>query len=569
MESSYTLLFDLDGTLVNTDHIYVEVWNQILQEKGLLVDNNFFEYFIRGKSDVTFVRYLIPGISDNDLELMSKRKDELFSLKLEDVNVDDILNEDVLTFVESVKDSKMAIVTSCNRTAALKILEVTGLDKFIKLTVSADDCEKHKPHPEPYCKAASMLGVQTHECIIFEDSLTGYISAIGSKPHKVFLYTGNGGFPECNKLAPSTFCTYNGLSLSSLLSDDGLSGLERYAKMLGACLRHLPVKNVVQNTEILKTGYICDINSFDVIYANQQMERVVLKMSNLDNELADVAKQLNMYEVEVYFYENIAPIIRDDVSLAKSYGTLRDGQRVGIILEDLRKYKGTFGKNLNADINMLLEIVLATQQMHSKYYFESGDNIIRPMSKLQTIGQIDYYAQLVEERFDRFYAKNLPFLSDKSAGLVTAISRNFRKILETLSVFPLSFCHGDLKSPNIFYKEDQDPVLLDWQYAHLNKGISDIAFLLVESVDFDATTATLVESYYFRLENQVRKEYTRKLHLKYLKYSLSCFPFFVMVWFNSEDNEKLLDRTFPLRFMKNLLAYYDFFLDEDTFNDDA
>ena len=33
-----------------------------------------------------------------------------------------------------------------------------------------------------------------------------------------------------------------------------------------------------------------------------------------------------------------------------------------------------------------------------------------------------------------------------------------------------------------------------------------------------------------------------------------------MVWFNSEDNEKLIDKCFPLKFMKNLLKYYNYYL---------
>ena len=45
-----------------------------------------------------------------------------------------------------------------------------------------------------------------------------------------------------------------------------------------------------------------------------------------------------------------------------------------------------------------------------------------------------------------------------------------------------------------------------------------------------------------------------------LKNSLCIFPFFVCVWFNSEDNDKLLDPVFPIRFMKNLLKYYDYYL---------
>ena len=57
--------------------------------------------------------------------------------------------------------------------------------------------------------------------------------------------------------------------------------------------------------------------------------------------------------------------------------------------------------------------------------------------------------------------------------------------MKNLSSFPLSLCNGDLKSPNIFYKDFLEPYFLDWQYTHMGKGISDIVFLLVESINFD------------------------------------------------------------------------------------
>ena len=58
-----------------------------------------------------------------------------------------------------------------------------------------------------------------------------------------------------------------------------------------------------------------------------------------------------------------------------------------------------------------------------------------------------------------------------------------------------------LKSPNIFYKKESDskndvlPVFLDWQYIHLNKGISDIVFLLSESTEFNEHLTDLVLKY--------------------------------------------------------------------------
>jgi len=43
------------------------------------------------------------------------------------------------------------------------------------------------------------------------------------------------------------------------------------------------------------------------------------------------------------------------------------------------------------------------------------------------------------------------FVSDKEKYILQSIHANYAKILNTLSEFPLSFCHGDCKSPNIFY----------------------------------------------------------------------------------------------------------------------
>jgi hypothetical protein len=50
------------------------------------------------------------------------------------------------------------------------------------------------------------------------------------------------------------------------------------------------------------------------------------------------------------------------------------------------------------------------------------------------------------------------------------------------------------------------------------------------------------------------------------KLALCIFPFFVMVWFNSENRDNLLDKVFPIKFMKNTLKFYNKFLDDEFFN---
>jgi len=54
----------------------------------------------------------------------------------------------------------------------------------------------------------------------------------------------------------------------------------------------------------------------------------------------------------------------------------------------------------------------------------------------------------------------------------------------------------------------------------LNKGVSDIAFLLIESLKFDPLMSTLVETYYFKLHHEKRSFYTREVFLKEFKCAL-------------------------------------------------
>lgn len=272
-----------------------------------------------------------------------------------------------------------------------------------------------------------------------------------------------------------------------------------------------------------------------------------------------------MYKNEGYFYEKIANYLK--VNIPKSYGIIKtEDDKIGIILEDLFKYQGKFDINLNKDINNLLNVVKNLFNMHYSFYFKNESEIIDAMKPLKTVKDITHYKNLVEERFDLFLEKNKLFLTEKNVKIMKNINNNFDKILSRLSNFPLNFCHGDLKSPNIFYKNNNEPYFLDWQYIHLNKGVSDLVFLLVESLNFDENICLIVEKYYYQLILENNIDYNYDEYINDFKTALCMFPFFVCVWFNSEEQEKLIDKVFPIKFMKNLLKYYDYYLNDEYFN---
>ena len=263
-----------------------------------------------------------------------------------------------------------------------------------------------------------------------------------------------------------------------------------------------------------------------------------------------------MYENETYFYDKISHLISNT---PKFFGSFKENKKDAILLEDLNKYSGSFNINLNTNIFILLNVVKRIHDIHNTFYFETNDDVIPTMKYLKKNNEISYYKELINARYEIF-EKNVKYiLNNNEKNIIKKIYNNIDKIYDEASCFPLSFCHGDLKSPNIFYKNNTEPIFLDWQYIHLNKGVSDIVFMLVESIEFDITTVELVVNFYYKLQNETHP-ISYDTYMNDFKNALCIFPFFVCVWFNSESGDKLLDPVFPIKFMKNLMKYYNHYL---------
>lgn len=559
IKNTNVLLFDLDGTLVDTDFIYIKVWCELLKQYNITCDKIFFDYFIKGKSDNMFMKYIDSTITDDEIFEISRRKDELFIEYLQNEKSNKILINGALDFFKVNKHNKIAIVTSCNKKAAQYILKYTGLIKYVDLVIASEDCSHHKPDPQPYLKAIEYFNANKENVFIFEDSYSGYCSAKRTHITNICLIENINSCSEITKAVQFKYNDYNKLNLNNIIDfymNTRDNSVLDYIKQITECINTIPIKSITKNSNNLKTGYICDINSYNIQYVNKTCENIVLKISNFDNEMSSTAIKLNMYENETYFYNKISHLV---TNTPKYFGSFKDNHKDAILLEDLNKYSGTFNINLNTNVHLLLNVVKNIHDIHKTFRFETNDDIIPNMKCLKKINEISYFKDLIIARYEIFENNVKYILNNNEKNIIKKIYNNIDKIYDDSSSFPLSFCHGDLKSPNIFYKNNIEPIFLDWQYIHLNKGVSDIVFLLIESIEFDKMIVELVVNFYYKLQNEIHP-ISYDTYMNDFKNALCIFPFFVCVWFNSEAVDKLLEPVFPIKFMKNLMKYYNYYL---------
>ena len=310
-------------------------------------------------------------------------------------------------------------------------------------------------------------------------------------------------------------------------------------------------------------GLMWCIILYDLVYNDNTKQSVVLKLNNDGNILSETAKKLDMYQKEVKFYRDISSLL--NINVPKCFHIINTDINQGILLENLLEYKGEFNCDLNNNIKNLFTVIKEICSMHLRFSFKTPNDVIESMKNLNTVKEITYYSKLIKTRYSKFRDNVEYILSKDSLEIFDKIKSNFEFIGNELSIYPLSFCHGDYKSPNIFYKDNNEIIILDWQYIHLGKGVSDLVFLLVESIDFDEILCNTVKQLYYNLYFESDPSYNYNQYEYEFNLSLCMFPFFVCVWFNSEEIDKLLDSTFPLRFIRNLEKYYKYYLKDFNF----
>ncbi len=162
------LLFDLDGTLIDTESIAVTTGLAAFAAHGHAVDTAFMHGLV-GKDAPTSRRIIQAALPEADLDAVNRHWRKGFA---DGVNRGLPLKKGAAELLALAR-LPLAIVTSTGRAGARHKLAIAGIAQAFTHVVTLDDVTAPKPAPEPYLLAASMFGFSPDRCLVFEDSETG------------------------------------------------------------------------------------------------------------------------------------------------------------------------------------------------------------------------------------------------------------------------------------------------------------------------------------------------------------------------------------------------------------
>jgi HAD superfamily hydrolase (TIGR01509 family) len=171
-----SVIFDMDGVIVDGMPYHIESWKKALSTVGITV-TDLEIYLMEGMTGEETIKELInkknKSLSDESIRsvLKLKRKifNDIFTVKLMKGSKELLLELHRLNY-------RLALVTGTRLEVVKKVLQM-GLDDVFKIVITGEMVSNGKPNPEPYLKAVNELGINKEDCLVVENAPAGITSA--------------------------------------------------------------------------------------------------------------------------------------------------------------------------------------------------------------------------------------------------------------------------------------------------------------------------------------------------------------------------------------------------------
>lgn len=184
MDKPKAILFDLDGTIIDSDALFFEATRSASAQNGIMISHEMFINTTIKKGVSVFEN--VDSIRKRNRELIQQQRDKIYCALL---SSSEILLPDALDVLRNLKKSGLIIGlgTGSKKKYFNSVESNIGLQKYFDAVVTRDDVKRIKPFPDIYQKLCSILNVKPCESLVVEDTEKGILAGKDTGCHVVAI----------------------------------------------------------------------------------------------------------------------------------------------------------------------------------------------------------------------------------------------------------------------------------------------------------------------------------------------------------------------------------------------
>ena len=168
------LIFDLDGTLINSMPYHVIAWEKVCEEHGFKINSQIIYDMGGVSSKDVVIHFKNQGHNVGNIDEFVKRKVALYRENIDKVE----LFPKILSILNEAIANHQKVSIGSQLKNAQDILKIHNLLNSIDAIVTAEMVEKHKPFPDTFLLCAEKMKLRPQDCVVFEDGPLGVEAAL-------------------------------------------------------------------------------------------------------------------------------------------------------------------------------------------------------------------------------------------------------------------------------------------------------------------------------------------------------------------------------------------------------